>query len=231
MRNFIFLILVFGFQVSSSQDYTQFWFRVSLQHKLNSKFSSTLELHHRTQSSLGTESPFRYPLTNAFRLWINYKISRENSIHFSPYAFFSNYPVVNILGDELRPNANEHRVQLQFENKSSAVRRWTLNSRVGIEYRGFESNLNLLRIRVREGVHYKVSTRLGIQCYDELFINTLQVNRQHIFDQNRIGFILNYTVLEQIRLEYGVTYIQSLPRSDSRATSNLMLQANLVLIL
>jgi len=213
VKNLILFVLFFAFNPLYSQDHTQFWLRTSIQNNLDKNWSSTLELHHRTQSLANTESPFRYPLTNAVRLWVSYKLNSNHTFIVSPYAFFSNNPVVNNVGDELRLNANEHRTQVQYENKISVSRLWSLTSRFGAEYRIFERNQDLFRFRIREGLNYIVSKNLSLQIYDELFLNTINIERSHVFDQNRIGFQLSYNLDRHIKLDLGHNLIHALPRN------------------
>lgn len=213
MRNLIFFVLFLAFNHLYSQDHSQFWLRTSIQYNFDKNWSSALELHHRTQSLANTESPFRYPLTNAVRLWISYKLNSNHTFIFSPYAFFSNDPVVNKIGDELNSSANEHRFHLQYENKIPVSSTWSMISRFGAEYRIFERNQDLFRFRIREGLNYIVSKNLSLQIYDELFLNTINIERSHVFDQNRIGFQLSYALDRHIKLDLGHNLIHALPRN------------------
>jgi hypothetical protein len=222
LRNLIFFVLFLAFNHLYSQDHSQFWLRTSIQYNLDKNWSSTLELHHRTQSLANTESPFRYPLTNAVRLWISYKLNSNHTLIVSPYAFFSNDPVVNNVGDELRLNVNEHRTQVQYENKISVSRLWLLTSRFGAEYRIFERNQDLFRFRIREGLNYIVSKNLSLQIYDELFLNTINIERSHVFDQNRIGFQLSYALDRHIKLDLGHNLIHALPRNGELVPTSFM---------
>lgn len=222
MRNLIFFVLFLAFNHLYSQDHSQFWLRTSIQYNFDKNWSSALELHHRTQSLANTESPFRYPLTNAVRLWISYKLNSNHTFIFSPYAFFSNDPVVNKIGDELNSSANEHRFHLQYENKIPVSSTWSMISRFGAEYRIFERNQDLFRFRIREGLNYIVSKNLSLQIYDELFLNTINIERSHVFDQNRIGFQLSYALDRHIKLDLGHNLIHALPRNGELVPTSFM---------
>ena len=222
MRNLIFFVLFLAFNHLYSQDHSQFWLRTSIQYNLDKNWSSALELHHRTQSLANTESPFRYPLTNAVRLLISYKLNSNHTFIFSPYAFFSNDPVVNKIGDELNSSANEHRFHLQYENKIPVSSTWSMISRFGAEYRIFERNQDLFRFRIREGLNYIVSKNLSLQIYDELFLNTINIERSHVFDQNRIGFQLSYALDRHIKLDLGHNLIHALPRNGELVPTSFM---------
>jgi hypothetical protein len=222
LRNLIFFVLFLAFNHLYSQDHTQFWLRTSIQYNLDKNWSSALELHHRTQSLANTESPFRYPLTNAVRLLISYKLNSNHTFIFSPYAFFSNDPVVNKIGDELNSSANEHRFHLQYENKIPVSSTWSMISRFGAEYRIFERNQDLFRFRIREGLNYIVSKNLSLQIYDELFLNTINIERSHVFDQNRIGFQLSYALDRHIKLDLGHNLIHALPRNGELVPTSFM---------
>lgn len=222
MKKLIFIVTLLGFQNFYAQDYTQFWLRTSFHHKLSSKISSSIELHHRTQSLHNTESPFRYPLTNALRLWLVYKLSDHETINFSPYAFFSNHPQIRKEQDVLNSNSNEHRIHLQYENKLPVSKAWSLVSRFGGEYRIFEGNQDLFRLRFREALSYSITEKINIQIYDELFLNTINIERSHIFDQNRIGFQLSYTLDRNLRLDLGHNLIHALPRNGKLVQTSFM---------
>lgn len=224
MKSVIFLIAIISFRTGFSQDYTQFWFRASMQCRIHPRLHSIAELHHRTFSAPNTESPFRYPLTSAVRLWLVYKLSDHETINFSLYAFFSNQPQINLEQDIFNSNTNEHRLHLQYEHKISAGKSYSLISRFGGEYRIFERNQDLFRLRIREAINYLFAKNFSLQIYDELFINTMNVDKRHIFDQNRIGMISSLTISEKIRLELGSTLIQNLTRNRAEMLDQLMFQ-------
>lgn len=226
MKKVIFIVALFVFQNFYAQDFTQFWLRTTLYYKISSKFSSSIELHHRTESLYNTESPFRYPMTNACRLWLVYKLSDHETINFSPYAFFSNHPQIRKEQDVLNSNSNEHRIHLQYENKLRTGKVWSLNSRFGVEYRIFEGNQDLFRLRFREALSYSITEKINIQIYDELFLNTMNVDKKHLFDQNRIGVVSNYVLSDKLKMELGVNHIQSMPRNGIILMNNLMFQTN-----
>ena len=226
MKKFIFIFTLFVYQNNYAQDFNQFWLKTTLQYMLSPELSSSIELHYRTQSLHNTESAFRYPLTNAMRLWLVYKLSDHETLNFSPYAFFSNYPQISKDQDVLNSNANEHRIHLQYENKRSTDNLWSLISRFGGEYRIFEGNQALFRLRFREALSRSVTKKINIQIYDELFLNTMNVDKKHLFDQNRIGLVSSYNISDKLKMELGVTHIQSMPRYGSIIMNNLMFQMN-----
>lgn len=219
---FVFIALLSTSSSLISQDYTQFWLRLHFQKQFSKQVSSTLEFHHRTQSLKNTESPFRYPLTNAFRLWIQYKVDKNQTINFSPYAFFSNYPTMSADADQSKSNTNEHRVQIQYEANFKLNQKIKWTNRIGAEYRFFEGNNDLFRIRIREGISTPLNNQMVIQVYDEIFINTLHIDNTHIFDQNRIGIQINNKINSKLHLDIGTNLIHSLPRKNNEITINWM---------
>jgi len=218
-RLFVLLALMYSAR-GYSQNHTQFWMRASIHHRFNKKVSGSFELHHRMQSIENTESPFRYTVTEAVRLWVNYKIAKNQSFNFSPYAFFSNAPVINKEMDALKSNNNEHRIQLQYESKLPFSKKWSWQNREGLEYRFFEHNRDLLRIRFREGINHNINKRTQFTLYDELFLNTMNVDGMHFFDQNRIGLILSYTINKYFKLDIGTQLIHVQPRNVTDIVTN-----------
>lgn len=228
MKKMYLFLLIFSFSLNAvrAQTHTQMWLRASVFHDFNQKISGILELNHRTQSDAHSESPFRYPLCNAVRIWINYKLSKNETLNFSPYAFFSNDPVVNKVGDELKPNANEHRIQIQYESKYPLTKKWSIRNREGLEYRVFETNSNLLRFRLREGIAYQLNPNWNFQIYDELFLNTLQTENGHMFDQNRVGIQGTYSLNSSIKFDLGSNWMLAKPRTSDILQTNYMFYIN-----
>ncbi len=210
-------ILVFAFCIlffsSFSQDHYQFWTKAAIQYTIQPRWSTTLELHHRTQSDTVTFSPFRYPLANAIRLWLSYAIDPRQKLNFSPYAFFSNDPIVHFEGDQLKENAREHRLFANYESSYPMIKSVEWRNRIGAEWRIWEQFTPLLRVRVREAVQFNVNRKLGIYIYDELFVNTINVSGTHYFDQNRLGFQAQYIVDKKWKLEIGFMMVSGLART------------------
>lgn len=230
MKKTYLFLLIFNVSINVvlAQSHTQFWLKASVQHKLNSKLSSSLELHHRTQSLVNTESPFRYPLTNAVRIWLIYKLSNKETINFSPYAFFSNHPRMINDEDIAKSNTNEHRIHIQYENREKSTHQIALWHRYGAEYRIFEGQENLLRFRFKEALQFSISKQLSFQIYDELFLNTTNSSKNHIFDQNRMGGIVHLKLGKTISLELGTIYTQALSRNGSYPIDFWMFQTNII---
>jgi len=84
----------------------------------------------------------------------------------------------------------------------------------------------LFRMRIREGLSYSLTKKISIQIYDELFLNTMNVDEKHIFDQNRIGIVSSFSLSNKFKLELGATHIQSAPRNSSVVMNNIMFQTN-----
>ena len=207
---FAFCILFFS---SFSQDHYQFWTKASIQYNIQPRWSTTLELHHRTQSDAEAFSPFRYPSANAVRVWAHYIIDSRQRINLSPYAFFSNDPVTNIEGDQLKENSKEHRLFANYESSYPMIKSIEWRSRIGAEWRIWERFTPLLRVRFREGVQFSISKKLGVYLYDELFVNTINVSGTHFFDQNRLGFQVQYIVDKKWRIELGAMMVSTLART------------------
>lgn len=207
MKNFCFFAITLVSIQGYSQSHTQFWMKTTMRCNLNTRLSSSIEWHHRTQSLANTESPFRYPLMNALRLWIDYKINSRHALQFSPYSFFSNDPVMNQSSDIGRQNINEHRIWMQYESRIPLKKQWTWINRNGAEYRIFEANTALCRVRIREGISHALNKELSLAMYDEVFVNTINSSSTHLFDQNRLGLQANYTIDKHMKLDFGTNLI------------------------
>ena len=115
MNKYYLLFLVFiNFNVSG-QNNTQLWTRINIISNINKNWSFSNEFNIRMQSQNKTNLFFDKPLVNAYRIWINYKIDKNNYLHISPFAFFKNYKLKDSEPSQTKV-ANEYRWQIQWEN-------------------------------------------------------------------------------------------------------------------
>jgi hypothetical protein len=196
----LFFILIYFNVIGQNNE--QLWTRLNIISNINKNWSFSNEFNIRMQSQNKSNQIFEKPLVNAFRIWINYKINNNNSLHVSPFAFFKNYKL-NHTDPTQTHVIKEYRWQIQWENHSKTNKNLYLNSRFGLEHRIFEEKENLIRLRVREGILIDLNQAISFFIHDEFMINLNKINTENIWDQNRITFQTNIKTSKLSRLEIG----------------------------
>jgi len=226
MNKYYLLFLVFiNFNVSG-QNNTQLWTRINIISNINKNWSFSNEFNIRMQSQNNTNLFFDKPLVNAYRIWINYKIDKNNYLHISPFAFFKNYKLKDSEPSQTKV-ANEYRWQIQWENHTKTNQNVFLNSRFGIEHRIFEEKENSIRLRIREGLLIDLNHSISFFIHDEFMINLNKINTDNIWDQNRITFQTNIKTSKLSRLEIGTFVNTTFDLSNNKVIfANLHLMIN-----
>jgi hypothetical protein len=226
MNKYYLLFLVFiNFNVSG-QNNTQLWTRINIISNINKNWSFSNEFNIRMQSQNNTNLFFDKPLVNAYRIWINYKIDKNNYLHISPFAFFKNYKLNDSEPSQTKV-ANEYRWQIQWENHTKTNQNVFLNSRFGIEHRIFEEKENSIRLRIREGLLIDLNHSISFFIHDEFMINLNKINTDNIWDQNRITFQTNIKTSKLSRLEIGTFVNTTYDLSNNKVFfANLHLMIN-----
>jgi hypothetical protein len=226
MNKYYLLFLVFiNFNVSG-QNNTQLWTRINIISNINKNWSFSNEFNIRMQSQNKTNLFFDKPLVNAYRIWINYKIDKNNYLHISPFAFFKNYKLKDSEPSQTKV-ANEYRWQIQWENHTKTNQNVFLNSRFGIEHRIFEEKENSIRLRIREGLLIDLNHSISFFIHDEFMINLNKINTDNIWDQNRITFQTNIKTSKLSRLEIGTFVNTTYDLSNNKVFfANLHLMIN-----
>jgi hypothetical protein len=151
-----------------------------------------------------TESPFRYFSADAVRIWLNYQLDKRNSISFSPFAYFSVRPTINHIEDVDKPAVSEYRLWVLHEHHIPISKNMKVRLRNGAEWRMYDSNTPLLRMRNRGFLDYSFNHRNMLYISDELFLNTIHVTEANIFDQNRCTMGYQYQISKSIAVDFGV---------------------------
>ena len=195
-----------------AQNHYNTWFRTTCSLPVGNKIRIDGELQHRRQNDLDSQSPFDRPLMLTVRGWIHYQYSEHFKLSISPFAYFSNYRIVQHHADETAMPVSETRFSAAAEWLQKIQNKWNVTERNAIEYRIFGNDQqNITRLRNRLGVRYDITQDARLGIYDELFCNVAGTSAGHFFDHNRIGVILEYKILPDFKLETGYIYISRLP--------------------
>ncbi len=152
------------------------------------------------------------------RLGINYKLKPSVLLRFG-YAWIETFPYGKISINTLGRNFTEHRlfqmVQLSHkENKIDVSHRFMLEQRFVGRYSSLLVSkedefplLNRLRYMLRLQLPLKENEIgdkvLYIAVYNEIFIGFGKNVNVNVFDQNRLGVLMGYSISKTIKLEAG----------------------------
>lgn len=180
---------------------------------MNEKFKTEIELIHRRQNDFESNNLFDKNLVHATRTWIYYKQNKDVVYGISPFAYFSNYRIIQKASDAVAKPTNEYRFTASLELQHQLATKFYVVDRTAIEYRAFEgSTENTSRLRNRLSFRYDFNSNYNLAIGDELLINTTGTDVLHIFDQNRIFTNFSYKLNSSVKLDLGYIYISRLPQ-------------------
>jgi hypothetical protein len=180
---------------------------------LNEKLKTEIELIHRRQNDFESNNLFDKNLVHATRTWIYYKQNKDVVYGISPFAYFSNYKIIQKESDAVAKPTNEYRFTASLELQHQLAKNFYVVDRTAIEYRAFEGSIeNTTRLRNRLAFRYDFNSNYNVAIGDEMLINTTGTDALHIFDQNRIFTNFSYKLNSAVKLDIGYIYISRLPQ-------------------
>jgi hypothetical protein len=180
---------------------------------LNEKFKTEVELIHRRQNDFESNNLFDKNLVYATRTWIYYKQNKDVVYGLSPFAYFSNYKIIQKVSDAVAKPTNEYRFTASLELQHQLAKNFYVVDRTAIEYRAFEGSIeNTTRLRNRLAFRYDFNSKYNVAIGDEILVNTTGTDALHIFDQNRIFTNFSYKLNSSVKLDLGYIYISRLPQ-------------------
>lgn len=209
-----------------AQKHTNSWFRTTLSIPITEKIKTDLELQHRRQNDFESDNLFDKNLMYTFRTWIYYKQNKDVVYAISPFAYFSNYKIIQKESDATAKPTNEYRFSAAVELQHKLANKFFIVERPATEFRLFEgAKENVLRLRNRVALRYDFTATCNITIGDEIFINASETNAHHIFDHNRIFTNFSYKPNSVVKLDLGYIYISRLPQIniDLIAENNIYL--------
>ncbi len=180
---------------------------------MNEKLKTEIELIHRRQNDFESNNLFDKNLVHATRTWIYYKQNKDVVYGISPFAYFSNYKIIQKESDAVAKPTNEYRFTASLELQHQLAKNFYVVDRTAIEYRAFEGSIeNTTRLRNRLAFRYDFNSNYNVAIGDEMLINTTGTDALHIFDQNRIFTNFSYKLNSAVKLDIGYIYISRLPQ-------------------
>ena len=198
-----------------AQEHTNSWFRTTLSIPINEKIKTDLELQHRRQNDFESNNLFDKNLMYTFRTWIYYKQNKDVVYAISPFAYFSNYKIIQKESDAVAKPTNEYRFTASIELQHQLATKFYVVDRTAIEYRVFEGSIeNTTRLRNRLVFRYDLNSRYNLALGDEILVNTTGTDTQHMFDHNRAFSNFSYKPNSTVKFDIGYIYISRLTKSN-----------------
>ncbi len=209
-------------QTLQAQQHYNVWFRGTLSVPVGKKLKIDNEFQHRRQNGFENANLFDKNLMFTFRNWVHYQHNNDVKFSLSPFAYFSNYKIIQKQTDEnITPNS-EIRFSAAVELQHSIVKKIYVVDRTAIEYRIFDNNQSdITRLRNRFGFRYYFTDKIQLSLFDELLFNLSGTTQYHFFDHDRLGLNLEYKILPSLKFDIGYMHITRLP-----VTSTTQLQEN-----
>ena len=212
----ILLVIVILFAPKTiAQQHINSWFRTTLSIPITEKIKTDLELQHRRQNDFESNILFDKNLMYTFRTWIYYKQNKDVVYAISPFAYFSNYKIIQKESDAVAKPTNEYRFTASIELQHQLATKFYVVDRTAIEYRVFEGSIeNTTRMRNRLAFKYDFNSKYNLAIGDEILVNTTGTDAQHLFDHNRTFSNFSYKPNSAVKLDVGYIYISRLTKSN-----------------
>ncbi len=153
---------------------------------------------------------------HATRTWIYFKQNKDVVYGISPFAYFSNYKIIQKKSDAVAKPTNEYRFTASLELQHQLATNFYVVDRTAIEYRAFEGSIeNTTRLRNRLAFRYDFNSNYYIAIGDEILINTTGTDALYIFDQNRIFTNFSYKLNSAVKFDIGYIYISRLIKHET----------------
>ncbi|OJX35034.1 MAG: hypothetical protein BGO87_09405 [Flavobacteriia bacterium 40-80] len=204
------VLLSANFSVQAQQHFN-LWLRGTVTCPVHDRLKIAAEIQHRRQNGSGNKNMFDKDLMYTFRTWIHYKYTDDITFSLSPFAYFSNYKIIQKQADEYEPPSHEIRFSLAATLKRALVEKINIFNRTAVEYRLFENNRDIMRLRTRLGLSYDFPKNVRMSIFNELFVNIANAGKAHFFDHNRTGLNLECKLFSAFRIDTGYMYIIRLP--------------------
>lgn len=197
-----------------AQEHINSWFRTTLSIPITEKIKTDLELQHRRQNDFESNNLFDKNLMYTFRTWIYYKQNKDVVYAISPFAYFSNYKIIQKESDAVAKPTNEYRFTASMELQHKLATKFYVVDRTAMEYRVFEGSIeNTSRLRNRLAFRYDFNAKYNVAIGDEILVNTTGTDAQHIFDHNRAFSNFSYKPNSAVKFDIGYIYILRLTKN------------------
>ncbi|MCB0515030.1 MAG: DUF2490 domain-containing protein [Chitinophagales bacterium] len=223
LRKWIPLIFCLWFSdILTAQEHDNLWLRATVSAAISKNIKMDNELQHRRQNGWNNHNLLDENLLYSYRNWLHYKHSEGLSFSLSPFAYFSNYKIVQTEADEGQKPKGEFRFSAAVEFQQSLVGKFHLFDRTALEYRIFPKNhKEVTRFRNRLGAKYVLNEQLSFSASEEVLLNISGADISHFFDQNRLTLSATYKLSAHFKIDLSYMYLTRLSSSgDSTMGEN-----------
>ncbi len=223
----IFLLLICSLNLHA-QDHVNAWMRATLRIPVKERFKVDGEFQHRRQNGLNNHNLFDKNLVFSFKNWVHYQHNPGIQFSVSPFAYYSNYKIINTDADVHANPTSEIRFSAAMELKHKLGSKLDVIGRSALEYRIFDKNpKEVLRFRNRLGLQYEFNNQWKAVTSMEILVNLSGVAATYFLDHNRYGVNLEYQPTKNIKLELGYLYISRLTKTNIQKTGENTLFLNI----
>jgi hypothetical protein len=213
---FVPIITFFLAPKTVAQEHTNSWFRTTLSIPVTNKIKTDLEVQYRRQNDFESDNLFDKNLMYTFRTWIYYKQNKDVVYALSPFAYFSNYKIIQKESDAVAKPTNEYRFTASIEIQHQLAPNFFVVDRTAMEYRVFEGSIeNTTRLRNRLAFRYDFDAKYNVAIGDEILVNTTGTDAQHLFDHNRAFSNFSYKPNSAVKFDIGYIFISRLTKNTS----------------
>jgi hypothetical protein len=215
-QTILLIIICNQFNFAQIVPHLNFWGRISISNSFSEKFRGKIEFQHRRQNDIAFPNMnlFDKKLLNSVRTWVHYQHREDISFSLSPFAYYWHNSIIVNESDRFNPTIKEIRFSAAVDLKHEIVKNLWLVDRACFEYRLFNNNPDIIRMRTRLGLRYEFNKKWNITLFDEIFLNLAGSLPSNMFDHDRIAALLNYKPTENIRIETGYIFISRLPKAS-----------------
>lgn len=210
------VVLLFYTGKAIAQNHTNMWLRATISIPLSGKSKTDAEFQHRRQNDFCSNNLLDKNLIFAFRSWAYYKHSKNVTFSLSPFAYFSNYKLIQKVSDADASATTEYRFTAATEWQNELTKHFFIVNRTAIEYRMFEGTVaNTTRLRNKLGFRYDVHSKYSWNVGDEVLINTTGTDTNPMFDQNRLFTTISYKVNPEIKVDLGYMHLSRITKNGT----------------
>jgi hypothetical protein len=201
-----------------AQNHINSWLKAAVVWRINGRFKTEAEFHHRRQNAFGNRNMFSKNLLYLGRLWLHYQPNNNLTLSLSPFGTVVNYKVIQTKADEAQQPAKETRFTAAVAWQTAIHGKWQLQLRSIMEYRLFKNpQFHIIRLRQRLGLRYQISPQLNLGLYDEVLANITDKYTHTFYDHNRIGTVLTYQCHQRFKIDMGYIHINRRQRNTDNA--------------
>lgn len=201
--------------VLKAESHNNLWLRGTLTYVQSEKLRIETEFQHRRQNGIGNRNLLDKTLLYSYRNWIRYRHNKTVHFSVSPFAYFANYRVIRKLPDVDAEPRKEIRFSAAIDLQHEILKNLYISNRNFVEYRLFtHGEQDIVRYRNRIGFRYDVGKKIKLSIYDEILLNVTGVAKEHLFDHNRAGIHLEYSILPNFKMDIGYMHISRLPLNN-----------------